>query len=486
MTSTAQGPGGPSGVESESVEPPSALEAVGTIPGQTVPERGSVWFLAFPYFKHPGGQRRLQFSAVGADASIATPAVSGRKVTIAGVAPGTTTVTVTARDPTGREASQQVNVTVERANRRPKATKRIPEQSVSVGDTVTVDLDSYFTDPDGDPLHYEVEVFFDKKAVVQMSGSAMAIIGLVEGSTSITITASDPDGENVQQRTRITVEPFNRPPEVVGTMPEQTVNVGETLSVDVNAFFGYPDRRVVHYEANSSSERAIVSMSGSVVAITGVTAGRTFIVVKLRDSGGQLAFPVKIVQPNRPPEPTGTISAQVVTAGRTLSMDMSDYFRDPDGDSLTYSAATDESVAAASMSGSDIAIREVAEGKAIVTVTARDPEGLSAEQSFAVTVWVKDGVTGTVTDCEVSANLLFVRTLRIAGKVRARRYVRDVKVHARARGADAGVASLGDLAAGEEKPFSTSQRTSLPTGRPSCSITVTWRDIPLDVPSDDT
>ena len=91
--------------------------------------------------------------------------------------------------------------------------------------------------------------------------------------------------------------------------------------------------------------------------------------------------------PNRAPEAGSTIPDQTVAVGDSVWMDVSYYFGDPDGDELTYSAATSAAaVAAAAISGSTVTISGVAKGAANLTVTARDPGGLSAQAPFTVTV----------------------------------------------------------------------------------------------------
>ena len=91
--------------------------------------------------------------------------------------------------------------------------------------------------------------------------------------------------------------------------------------------------------------------------------------------------------PNRAPVTAGTIPAQVVTVGQPVTVPVSAYFSDPDGDALSYTAASsDAEVATASVSGSTVTVTGVTAGAVTVTVTARDPGGLSAQQSFAASV----------------------------------------------------------------------------------------------------
>ena len=98
------------------------------------------------------------------------------------------------------------------------------------------------------------------------------------------------------------------------------------------------------------------------------------------------AGPVAAQDP-RAPEPVGTIPVQVLAPGQWASLNVSSYFRHPDGDLLGYAAVTSNpAVATVSVSGSTLTIMEVAPGTATVTVVASDPGGLWAAQSTTVTV----------------------------------------------------------------------------------------------------
>ena len=89
---------------------------------------------------------------------------------------------------------------------------------------------------------------------------------------------------------------------------------------------------------------------------------------------------------NRPPESVDTIPPQVLTqAGPAVGLSMGPYFSDPDDDPLTYSAASSNGGAVSAIVSGDIVwlVPESA-GTALVTVTARDPDGLSAAQTVDV------------------------------------------------------------------------------------------------------
>ena len=91
--------------------------------------------------------------------------------------------------------------------------------------------------------------------------------------------------------------------------------------------------------------------------------------------------------PNHPPATRGTIPDQTIRPHRTAVVDASAYFSDPDGHPLTFAPTTsDASVASVSVLGSTVTVLAEQPGEAMITVTARDPAGLSASLDFAVTV----------------------------------------------------------------------------------------------------
>ena len=95
---------------------------------------------------------------------------------------------------------------------------------------------------------------------------------------------------------------------------------------------------------------------------------------------------------NRPPQPVGAIPGQTLTrAGPAQGVSVEPYFSDPDEDPLTWSAASsDPRTVSVFVSGATVWLTPGAAGAAVVTVTARDPDGLSATQDVAVTTAAAD------------------------------------------------------------------------------------------------
>ena len=125
--------------------------------------------------------------------------------------------------------------------------------------------------------------------------------------------------------------------------------------------------------------------------------------------------PTSPSETNQQPQPRGEIQPQALQEGADTDVNVANFFNDPDGDQLTYSATIQSTniVSVVRTTGSVVRIRGEGVGSATVVVRATDPAGLSATQDFNVTVTerpvgvcmrtaqVRDAILQTldVTDC---------------------------------------------------------------------------------------
>ena len=226
----------------------------------------------FFYFDDPD-RDRLTYTPVSSDETVATVTASSSSVTVEGIARGTAEITVTARDPVGWRPSSPSWSRSPTAPRRRWVTS--PVTLSMWGETTTVELSDYFTDPDGDPLTYTAVPFWEDRVRVTVLGSVLTLEGLEGGRNSITVTARDPEGLEDSQRTYLTVIQPNRPPEATGTIPDEEVDLGDTERVSLAFYFDDPDRDNLTYLAETSNPAvATVSTSGRSVEVTGVAGER--------------------------------------------------------------------------------------------------------------------------------------------------------------------------------------------------------------------
>ena len=97
---------------------------------------------------------------------------------------------------------------------------------------------------------------------------------------------------------------------------------------------------------------------------------------------------VTVVPVNDAPRPVGVMADQVLDeGGDAVTVDVAAFFEDVDGDVLTYRAdSSDPGAVTVVVAGARVTLTPVASGEATVTVTAEDPGGLAATQTFAVGV----------------------------------------------------------------------------------------------------
>ncbi len=258
-------------------ESPVAPAACGSIPPVTINVGGTVMVAAC--FNDLNGDV-LSYTAASSNPSVATASIAGTSITVRGVSPGNVTVTVTASDPEGLQGQQSFAVMV--PNRPPRPRGTMPSVTVGVGRTATIDASQYFTEPDGEVLTYLATPSDAAVARVSTEGSMIRVAAQTKGSSSVTVTASDPGGLSATQSFRFTAP--NRPPAPVGTIGARKIESGQSATLDVAASFSDPDDDPLTYTAVSSVPTVARTMvSGSTVTITAAGPGAATITITARD-----------------------------------------------------------------------------------------------------------------------------------------------------------------------------------------------------------
>ena len=262
-----------------------------------------------------------------------------------------------------------------------------PAPQVTVNARESTAVTACFDDPNGDVLSYSATSSNTSVATASVSGANITVAAVLPGDAAVTVTATDPDGLQGQQIFQVMVP--NRAPEPMNTMPPMTVVAGQVGTVDAAAYFTEPDGQPLSYSALSPDDQMVtVTTAGSTVTVAAIAKGTATVSVTASDPAGltaQQAFQVTV--PNRAPVAVGSMADIEVYMDTVADVDVAEYFDDPDGDSLTYTASSSSPAhASVSVTGSVVTVNGLSEGTARVTVTARDSEGLSAAQTFSVKV----------------------------------------------------------------------------------------------------
>ncbi len=312
--------------------------------------------------------------------------------------PGTTSVTVTVYDSVNNDASNSFDLTVLARNDPPMVANAIEDVEVEKGVSHDIPLGDVFEDEGS--LDYEVKNEDENIADVfyRASENEIRIYANNTGTTTVVVVATDNIGQTASDTFDVTVveppppEPTNSAPVLSGTLDDQTVTAGEPISVSIEGVFTDPDGDELTYTAESEdTDVATVDLSDLELTISGVNAGST--VFKITATDGEFNVVGEFdVEVETIPVTIGTIPNQTLEiGGEGTSLSVGEYFFDQDGDVLTYTIETSGNAASVSIAethhhDADISMSPNTRGSTSVMVTATDPKGRSATQTFSIAV----------------------------------------------------------------------------------------------------
>ena len=222
----------------------------------------------------------------------ATAMVNGSMLTITGVAAGMATITVTATDMAGAMDMQEIMVTVEAANTAPTEVGTIAPVTVTAGEmSDAMDVSGYFSDSDMDTLTYTASSDMEMYATAMVNGSMLTITGVAAGMATITVTATDMDGEMATQEIVVTVEAVDTTP-MVPTVVMATVDDSDPGSASVTVTWtdgaNVPAHGVVLFSNNFTEWNYIDKGTGGTLTFPNVASGSYIAVVVALDAQGGL------------------------------------------------------------------------------------------------------------------------------------------------------------------------------------------------------
>ena len=253
----------------------------------------------------------LIITAASSDETKATVTVAAdqSKLTVAGVAEATATITVTARDSDDNRVSDAFEVSVtapppqETPNRAPTVSSAIADATiVSESGTRQVSLSGVFSDADNDSLTLTATSSDETKATVSVAsdGSTLTVSAQARGEAEITVTAEDAYGLTVEDTFTVTVKAA---PVVASAISDISgLEVDATQDVSLAGVFSDADGDTLTITAVSSDDAkatVTVASDGSKLTLTGVAAGTATITVTAQDSDGNRvsdAFEVAVVE----------------------------------------------------------------------------------------------------------------------------------------------------------------------------------------------
>ena len=343
-------------------------------------------------FDDPDGDS-LTMSVMSSDEATATASVSsdGSTLTVTARLRGAATITVTAADGNGGAVEDSFTVTVKAA---PLVASALDDVSgLEAGSTRDVSLTGVFSDADGDAVTISAASSDDTIATVSVAadGSTLTLAGVAEGTATVTVTAEDSDGNRVSDDFQVEV-------------------VKRFASLISQMYQWRNDPQWSSEKAHTDRwDRALLAFGETVAdaTLTPMTAAEA---QGFADRGWErwveVAVALRVLQNRAPTVSAAIADATIVSDSGTSQVSLSGVFDDPDGDSLTMSAASsDEGKATVSVSsgGSSLTVNAQARGTATITVTASDGNGGKVSDDFTVTVKAAPLVASAVADMSLKA-----------------------------------------------------------------------------------
>ena len=344
----------------------------------------------------------LTITAVSSNQAVATVSVSAdyASLTVTARSRGTATITVTANDGNGGTVSDEFTVRVKAG---PTVASAIADATiVSESGSKEVSLSGVFSDADGDQLTITAGSSNDAVATVSVAAdySRLTVTARSRGTATVTATAQDADGNRVSDTFDVAVKAAPVVASAIGDVSGLTA--GDTHEVSLAGVFSDADGDQLTITAGSSNIAiATVSVAAdqSRLTLAGVAQGTATITVTAEDSDGNRvsdAFAVSVVpapepeQPNRAPTVASAIGdATIVNESGTHQVSLSGVFADADSDSLTITAGSSDPFRATVSVAADyssLTVNAQSRGVATITVTAKDGNGGTVDDSFTVTV----------------------------------------------------------------------------------------------------
>lgn len=296
----------------------------------------------------------------------------------------------------------------------PVVSQALPDFSLRQGSTQTLNLSNYFSDAQTPSISlvYTVQVV-GNAATATVSGRNLSITaGNAAGTASMTVTATDADGNSVRDTFRVTVTSMsqNQPPALespaafggsnqttdfpLGTLVIKTG--GSTAPIDLRQVFmddATADDALSFSVQIADTSIATATLSGSTLRINGQSSGSTVGSIVVNDgeatakSSRSFAFRITVsVGPAADPIPDQNLAAREI---KKLQLDT--YFADPDGGTMTYQATSNRTgVVTSTFAPADpqelLLTAGKNDGNATVSVTGTSSGGLAVTRQFAVVV----------------------------------------------------------------------------------------------------
>ncbi|MFH0977669.1 MAG: tandem-95 repeat protein [Candidatus Woesearchaeota archaeon] len=277
--------------------------------------------------------------------------------------------------------SQRFTIFVNATNDAPLSTP-IPTQLFDEDTTHVLDLSHYFTDPHGESLTYAVTSSTHVDSSVQ--GATVSFVPEQDwsGTEFVLARATDPEGLFVQENISLVVMPINDAP-IITSQPNTHASQDSVYQYQVVSFDVEHDE--VHYALLVKPSGMSIDANTGLISWTPQQSDVGFVNVTVEVDDGSLsglqAFVITVTNVNDAPVFKSDIPAKTWPEDSSITLNLANYFEDPDGDTLSYSFVSQHMNATFAGGIATLTPELHWNGNTIITFKATDPDGLFVESN---------------------------------------------------------------------------------------------------------
>ncbi len=289
-------------------------------------------------------------------------------------------------------------------NQPPSVERLIGNRRIQLdGPDLVVDLDTVFTEPDGDPLTYKITSSQPNVVAIEQKEQRLRITPKEAGGTSISVEAVDGRGGTAEDRFALAV---NAPPLVLRTLSDALLQLDDApLTIGVDSVLADPDGDSLRYDLTIQDDAVVdPEWEGSTLRLHPVAAGATDLVLAARDGRGGSAEEAFAFRVNAPPvlvRPVETLLLQV--DGAPFVADLDTVFQSPTGSPLSFAARPDDvGRIEAQLDGSRLTVAPRKAGRTSLDLVARDTLEGQTDTTLAITVNTPPAVVRSLADRQLT------------------------------------------------------------------------------------
>ncbi len=253
------------------------------------------------------------------------------------------------------------------------------------GQSHSINLDNYFTDPDGDRLEYRVTVNNASCMNAEVSGNTLNLLAIEKGLAIVAVKALDGKGGAADLIFNINV---NAQPKGRTAIPAHNMAIkSDTLHFRFSEVFSDADGDIMTFEAHAENNEVVsLLIQNDIVKVVAQKKGETVITFTAGDNKagrGQVSFPVWA---HYAPEAKKAIKDQEVALSKVHSINLFPYFNEPDGEQMSFAVSYDHSALEATVEGSVLELKGLKTGSGVVTIRVSDTRGATFVTGMKVNV----------------------------------------------------------------------------------------------------